>query len=72
VARYALIRHIDLWQAADANFDPDMAFRTQAMWRRPASLFLGVALARRSPFAAPLSGYRRSAGEPLSAFAALF
>ena len=32
--------------------------------------FLGVALARRSRFAAPLSGYHRSAGEPLSAFGA--
>ena len=32
--------------------------------------FLGVALVRRSRFAAPLSGYRLSAGEPLSAFAA--
>jgi hypothetical protein len=54
-------------QAPDANLDPDMAFCPSATWRRPASLFLGVALARRSPFAARLSGYRRSAGEPLSA-----
>jgi hypothetical protein len=48
-ARYALARHIDLWQAADANFDPNTAFRPSATWRRRASLFLGVALARRSP-----------------------
>jgi hypothetical protein len=51
-----------------------MAFRT---WRSPFGYvaaagvaFLGVARARRSRFAAPLSGYCRSAGEPLSAFAA--
>jgi hypothetical protein len=53
-ARYALVRHIDLWQAPDANFDPDMAFRPPPTWRRPASLSsasrsrAGVASPRRS------------------------
>jgi hypothetical protein len=64
------VRHIDLWQAPDTNLDPDIAFRPSPMWRACCVAFLGVALVRRSRFAAPLSGYRLSAGEPLSAFAA--
>jgi hypothetical protein len=50
-AWYALVRHIDLWQAPDANFDPDMAFRlSPSAYVAAAGVgFLGVALARRSP-----------------------
>jgi uncharacterized membrane protein YjjB (DUF3815 family) len=40
-----------LWQAPDANFDPDMAFRlSPSAYVAAAGVgFLGVALARRSP-----------------------
>jgi hypothetical protein len=37
-AWYALLRHIDLWQSPDANFDRDMARRARAqeVFRRAA------------------------------------
>jgi hypothetical protein len=37
-AWYALLRHIDLWQSPDANFDREIACRPPPTWRRAASL----------------------------------
>ena len=48
-AWYALVRHIDFWEVLEANVDPDMAFRPSAYVAAAGVVFLGVALARRSP-----------------------
>ena len=62
------MRHIDLWQALDANFDPNLAFALRLRGGR--RHFPRRRARAQERFAAPLSGYRLSAGEPLSAFAA--
>ena len=70
-AWYALVRHIDLWQVPDANFDPDIAFRPSAHVAASGVALLGAALARRSPAPGRFGGYRRSAAESRGALLAL-
>jgi hypothetical protein len=48
-AWYALVRHIDLWQAPDAELRPGHGVSPSAYVAAAGVGFLGVALARRSP-----------------------